>query len=799
MLSANMMSFVKKIVKTGTEEESERPVEVTKLRQVATGVQDWKGSDRTPRAELERLTTEERSIIERVWQKEEEFEKETKNVCMGGSSLMLRQTSSADQETCRICRKTIGGDEQRRQCDECKQAVCEDCASYSNGSKTAHQQWKCSFCRRRSQRQYRLGLEPPPGAGMQRVPSVRRMTQKMRHLGRERSVTVPELSLDLEGTIGLDGGPSKGLQKRGSGSFAEEPERSFSLDDREPPDQRREKNHVHKPRGCLDFRRPVDRQTSTECSRDSVKVRGDKRSGPRDFFPERTVISCSGDGHLSLDRKSSFEDGRDPKDSLSLHGPYTGHQHQKDLLQQHQFSNSDSSVDEFYHEEAEDRRRANRIRKRSRIQRQKFYVEEPDSDSTLSRPEPLTGGDASPRTFDGSVKTFDKWRWQATPQTADKASPAATSRQHSSDSSDFGDVSGEISPLSDRSGRSERYDRCYVSERLGVISHIKVQKSRIRTTVFNKDPSGNLNSSPSPDEHEIGHSQTDKSFSLEDQEVFSYSTMAMRRSIPSVLVDTVADVGPSTRLYPPNEETHRRHSTGRALPRVPVPENQLGVQPVEKYSTHSLDLPRDETRKPERRASAPERENIKIVVDEVGDTHKTQPKPQLKKVRLHRDTKDARALTRGFGMRVLGGKSAEDGSLYTIISWVRTGGPAEQKGIHQGDKVVEWGGTSLINKTFEEVSAIIERTGDIVEVVVEQHDTRTGEDPLSSHHQKAPVSPRRKQCPTLSLSPDATSDVEIQPISPTRRKLPKTPVSDSNRNLTTAPKGVVGTRSSVIV
>ncbi|XP_022236684.1 regulating synaptic membrane exocytosis protein 2-like, partial [Limulus polyphemus] len=622
------------IVKTGTEEERERPIAFTKFRQVTTGIQegrDLKGSERSPRAELEgserspraelaRLTTEERLIIERVWRKEEEFEKETKNVCTGGSSLMFRQTSSADQETCRICRKAIGGDEQSHRCDECRQAVCEDCASYSKGSKSAHQQWKCSFCRRRSQGQDRSGLEPPPGAGMHRVPSVRRMTQKMRHLGREGSVLVPEQSVDREEKIGLKGGPTKSLEKRRSGSFADEPERSFSLDD---PDQRREKNHAHKTRICRDSRPPVERQKSTECPRESLKVRRGNRSGTRGSFPERKIISHSGEGHLSLDRKTSFDDQRGTKGNQSSHGSYTdavtGHHHQKDLFQQHTSLDSESSVDEFIHEEVEEKRRRNRIRKRLRIQRQKFYVEEPDSDSTISRAELQTRGDASHRTLGGSVETLDKWRWHATAQTADKSSPAATFGQHSSDSSDLGDVSGEISPLSDRSGRGERYDSCYFSERLGIKSHIKLQKSRMHTTVFDKDRSGTLDSSPSPDEHEMGHSQTDKSVSLEDQEVFTYPTVALRRSIPSVFVDTVADVVPSTRLYPPNEEPHRRHSTGRALPRVPVPENQLGVEPVERHSTHSLDLPRDETCKPERRASAPERENIKIVVDQVDD------------------------------------------------------------------------------------------------------------------------------------------------------------------------------------
>lgn len=70
-------------------------------------------------------------------------------------------------------------------------------------------------------------------------------------------------------------------------------------------------------------------------------------------------------------------------------------------------------------------------------------------------------------------------------------------------------------------------------------------------------------------------------------------------------------------------------------------------------------------------------------------------------------------------MRVVGGKTGADGRLFAYIVWTVPGGPAEKGGLQQGDKVLEWGGVSLIDRSFEEVCAIMDRTGDMVELMVE--------------------------------------------------------------------------------
>lgn len=42
---------------------------------------------------------------------------------------------------------------------------------------------------------------------------------------------------------------------------------------------------------------------------------------------------------------------------------------------------------------------------------------------------------------------------------------------------------------------------------------------------------------------------------------------------------------------------------------------------------------------------------------------------------------------RGFGMRVVGGKTGADGRLFAYLVWTVPGGPAEKGGLQQGDKV----------------------------------------------------------------------------------------------------------------
>jgi PDZ domain len=70
-------------------------------------------------------------------------------------------------------------------------------------------------------------------------------------------------------------------------------------------------------------------------------------------------------------------------------------------------------------------------------------------------------------------------------------------------------------------------------------------------------------------------------------------------------------------------------------------------------------------------------------------------------------------------MRVVGGKTGADGKLFAYIVWTVPGGPAEKGGLQQGDKILEWCGVSLVDRSFEEVCSIMDRTGEVAELLVE--------------------------------------------------------------------------------
>ncbi|CAH2039713.1 unnamed protein product, partial [Iphiclides podalirius] len=154
-------------------------------------------------------------------------------------------------------------------------------------------------------------------------------------------------------------------------------------------------------------------------------------------------------------------------------------------------------------------------------------------------------------------------------------------------------------------------------------------------------------------------------------------------------------------------------------------------------------------------------EAIKIVIHDVDDR-------TPRRVTLRRDPNDKGHRSRGFGMRVVGGKPDASGRREAVIVWTVPGGPADLAGLQQGDKVLEWGGVPLTERSFEEVCAVLERGGDTVELLVEPapqlDDTPPPPTHHTTHHHHALYEP----------------DTDKTPSSPTRRKLPKTPEQERN-------------------
>ncbi|KDR14477.1 Protein piccolo [Zootermopsis nevadensis] len=186
-----------------------------------------------------------------------------------------------------------------------------------------------------------------------------------------------------------------------------------------------------------------------------------------------------------------------------------------------------------------------------------------------------------------------------------------------------------------------------------------------------------------------------------------------------------------------------------------------------------------------RQASVTDGESIKIVIHDVDSDSNFSTRPGSKRrVLLRRDPSDKahrseytpphQLLARGFGMRVVGGKSGSDGRLFAYIVWTVPGGPAEKGGLQQGDKVLEWDGVSLVDRSFEEVCAVMDRTGEVAELVVEHATDLRMCDLLDEP--SALVSGSKKSQQGDSLGMQLESEQDKAPTSPTRRKLPKTPV-----------------------
>ncbi|XP_013171881.1 PREDICTED: regulating synaptic membrane exocytosis protein 1 [Papilio xuthus] len=144
-------------------------------------------------------------------------------------------------------------------------------------------------------------------------------------------------------------------------------------------------------------------------------------------------------------------------------------------------------------------------------------------------------------------------------------------------------------------------------------------------------------------------------------------------------------------------------------------------------------------------------EAIKIVIHDVDDR-------TPRRVTLRRDPNDKGHRSRGFGMRVVGGKPDASGRREAVIVWTVPGGPADLAGLQQGDKVLEWCGVPLTERSFEEVCAVLERGGDTVELLVEPapqlDDPPAPVQHHASHHHHALYAP---QASTLSTSTPSSS------------------------------------------
>ncbi|XP_058450782.1 protein piccolo isoform X3 [Malaya genurostris] len=217
------------------------------------------------------------------------------------------------------------------------------------------------------------------------------------------------------------------------------------------------------------------------------------------------------------------------------------------------------------------------------------------------------------------------------------------------------------------------------------------------------------------------------------------------------------------------DEERRTKRRGSQLPDIAAIRNNQNISNIPLYQCPAL-----EDLEAPRRQTSLDGEAIKIVIHDVDSGPLFASK---RRVILQKDPSDKAHRTRGFGMRVVGGKTGTDGKLFAYIVWTVPGGPAEKGGLQQGDKILEWCGTSLVDRSFEEVCAIMDRTEDIIELVVEHAtDYRMcdllddGTSGNSNNQMKS-----NTDFSNFNLNSDIESVADRSPSSPTRRKLPKTP------------------------
>ncbi|XP_062561449.1 regulating synaptic membrane exocytosis protein 1 isoform X2 [Armigeres subalbatus] len=217
------------------------------------------------------------------------------------------------------------------------------------------------------------------------------------------------------------------------------------------------------------------------------------------------------------------------------------------------------------------------------------------------------------------------------------------------------------------------------------------------------------------------------------------------------------------------DEERRNKRRGSQLPDISALRNAQNTGNLPVYQIPAL-----EDLEAPRRQTSLDGEAIKIVIHDVDSGPLCASK---RRVVLQKDPADKAHRTRGFGMRVVGGKTGTDGRLFAYIVWTVPGGPAEKGGLQQGDKILEWCGTSLVDRSFEEVCAIMDRTGDVIELLVEHAtdfrmcdllDDGTSGNP--NNHMKS-----NTDMSNLGFTSENEPVADKSPSSPTRRKLPKTP------------------------
>ncbi|XP_050733942.1 regulating synaptic membrane exocytosis protein 2-like isoform X2 [Eriocheir sinensis] len=287
-------------------------------------------------------------------------------------------------------------------------------------------------------------------------------------------------------------------------------------------------------------------------------------------------------------------------------------------------------------------------------------------------------------------------------------SVSASGSRHSSESdlsSEAPSERGSTTALADDPQR--RFSRASITRRVSYkTSRGGVKNSTDAPDPYDADDQGVIDSSPSPLSPEVpipggapqGSPRRSGTSSLEEEQWLhpaedEYRSTRRRSSA----------VSESGRVLPTPPASPRGTMYPATAPTPPSGGSRI---------TQSLEVSpgRDGEDGLRRQSSVTEGETIRIVIHDVDIDHRkagAQEKGR-RRVKVMRDMSDAAHRTRGLGMRVVGGKVGSDGHLFAYVVWTVPAGPAEAAGVVQGDKVLEWNGVGLTDRSFEEVCSIME-------------------------------------------------------------------------------------------
>ncbi|GAB6029155.1 hypothetical protein CHUAL_004932 [Chamberlinius hualienensis] len=644
-------------------------------------------------AAIAHLTTEEISIIQKVLEKHQRFEKETE----------ASRKKSFRCNACRICLKNLQEVDTSTYhlCSQCQQKVCEDCCVCID-QQTGFEKWLCLICKRKQADAAKQaedlagqsdshGQEEPSAIDMRKSLIVNQISGRGEGCDqiisggelspRLRPKTLDTFSQPVGGHNSAPQSPSKPFNK----IILHEHEKKLVERTTMPSHPHPPLRHFHSDSGGSSGR--MAQLASQRLSPDIIN----KDRSPRSKHSPSTSDSSLDDGNGGGNTWGADNDGEETN----------GHNW---------------------------RRKKSKIKRKNRIQRQRSYNDdlqllpvESERDDEKRRKEQLLD-------VPGQSKIVRHHSWDAT---------LGSGRRYSSESSDVSDVGGAIEQDEDEDERKVEKS-----------SSVHRKLSRKKRMDSEEDYDATMESSPSPDntERRAFPPRMDRRTSSEDSDANKSSrrssghgsiTSQQTWPIPIVEVHEAVSTTADSLL---TTCTSGICSSGRSLPKIP--DQLLRLTPTASSSSSnssictSVAAPRTRQSKSVdltslyhnervtdsllRRSTLSEFESVKIVIDDVDSNRgadKNGNRPRLVVLKRTLDN-DGRA-SRGFGMRVVGGKAGDDGRLFAYVVWTVPDGPAEINGIIKGDKILEWDGETLVDRTFEEVCVIMDHSGDEVTLLVE--------------------------------------------------------------------------------